>query len=163
MAELRPPVAHSPCCSQGARPEQTAHNGGKRLSNSAATCHAPRCTHRRRGTHLNAGLVMGGATSNFVGVQNSFETAEAGGTGVLWYGGEPGRRYWRTVAKPSTGPQSAASWVMKAKSMGCPRGIYASTFSPGAVSTGNPPHRGLWSLGDCLDTALRRSALQRVP
>lgn len=32
---------------------------------------------------------MDGANSNFVGVQNSFETAEAGGTGV--WGEAPGQ------------------------------------------------------------------------
>lgn len=38
---------------------------------------------------------MDGATSNFVGVQNSFETAEAGGTGVWGGPGQPGE--WTTA------------------------------------------------------------------
>lgn len=91
---------------------------------------------------------MDGATSNFVGVQNSFETAEAGCTGVLGGGapGRPGSLDEGTTALLQSHhcqePWSAASWAIKANRHGVPQGIYASTFSPDAVSTGNPARCG---------------------
>lgn len=47
---------------------------------------------------------MDGATSNFVGVQNSFETAEAGGTGAWGNLDMVEERDDRTVAESSLGP-----------------------------------------------------------
>lgn len=82
VAEPRPLCRLSPRASGRSRLPTTVR-WEEDPSKGAATCPWPsRCTHRRRGTHFNAGLVIDGATSNFVGVQNSFETAEAGGTGV---------------------------------------------------------------------------------
>lgn len=74
---------------------------------------------------------MDGATSNFVGVQNSFETAEAGGTGVL--GGGPGQRGLReTTALLQSHRQdlsSAASWAIIEKAWGAPRDLRVNPLS----------------------------------
>lgn len=89
---------------------------------------------------------MDGATSNSVRVQNRFETAEAGGTGVLGGGrGRPGQRGLKeTTALLQSHRQdlsSAASWAIMAEKHGVPQGICASTLSPDAVSTGHPARR----------------------
>lgn len=61
---------------------------------------------------------MDGATSNFVGVQNSFETAEAGGTGVwgtqaAWVKGRPhcSRVIASTLVSRCVGHQSEKAWA----------------------------------------------------
>lgn len=87
---------------------------------------------------------MDGATSNFVGVQNSFETAEAGGTGVWGYLGSlvKGRphcskspRQHLALGQPLRGPS-------KRKSMGCPKGSTRQPSLPMLLSTGHPAEHG---------------------
>ena len=76
---------------------------------------------------------MDGATSNFVGVQNSFETAEADSTGAWGPPGQSGSLDERATALLQSHhrqePWPATSWAIKAKRHGVHQGIHASTFS----------------------------------
>lgn len=73
---------------------------------------------------------MDGATSNFVGVQNSFETAEAGGTGVWGDLDMVEERDDRTVAESSLGPLvSRFVGHHSEKAWGAPRDLRVNPLS----------------------------------
>lgn len=136
--------------------------GGKRILPTALQrALSPRCTHRRRGTPFNAGLLMDGATSNFVGVQNSFETAEAGGTGVwghpgslaAWVKGRPhcSRVIASTLVSRCVGHQSEKAW-------GAPRDLRVNLLSRYCLDRASRSSMAMGSLGFFIDIAMRRSA-----